>query len=752
MSKFRDLSIKKKLTAIIMLATIAVLFIFFINQLLNAYFGLRNDLRARVTALGNVVALNCTEALIRGNQYAVKEILRGFEAEPYINFANIYTPDGIVFAEYIRKNAPVRPAPNAKKIVIDLISKGVPTETNYSDSFEYREGGVDVFEAIVEDGKIIGVIEVFLEFKEIDRVMWEIFRTYIIVLILCTLIAYPIATIAQRSISRPILILKAAMDEVSKINNYSTRIKKESSDELGALFDGFNKMLTEIQARDEKLLFTQFSVDHMGEAVFWFDFDANIINTNNTACDTLGYSREEILSMKIFDIDPDAQKDKWFEQWEKIRSQKFIVYESLHRKKDGNLFPVEVYVSYFKFKDKEYRCAVVRDVSERKALQSKLEQAHKMEAIGTLAGGVAHDLNNILGSVVGYPDLILMDLPEDSPLKESLTEIKKSGEKAAAIVQDMLALARRGVDLQKVVNLNEIITEYLKSPEHERVTHFHPNIRFKVRLEEDLPNIMGSHIHLSKALMNLISNAAEATLDYEGEIIISTSSRYLESSYKGYQTITEGNYSVLSIEDNGFGISTEDMTKIFEPFYTKKVMGRSGTGLGMSVVSGTIKDCKGFIDLKSKKEGGTRFDLYFPITTRVLDEKEPPPDIEACKGSERVLVVDDVEEQRKIATHFLNVLGYQVNTVSSGEEALEYLKENHAEILILDMIMDPGIDGLETYKKILDINPGQKAIIASGYTQTDQVNEVLKLGAGAYVKKPYTLHKLGSAIRSELDR
>ena len=174
------------------------------------------------------------------------------------------------------------------------------------------------------------------------------------------------------------------------------------------------------------------------------------------------------------------------------------------------MFPVEVNANYVEFKGKQYYCAFARDLSERQRIESKLEQAQKLEAIGTLAGGVAHDLNNVLGGLVGYPELILMDMPKDSPLRKPLTTIKDSGIKAAAIVQDLLTLARRGAVVHEVVNLNYIISDYLKTPEHQNLVKFHPGIEFKVDLDPSLLNNLGSSIHISKTIMNLISNGAEA--------------------------------------------------------------------------------------------------------------------------------------------------------------------------------------------------------------------------------------------------
>jgi nitrogen-specific signal transduction histidine kinase len=400
--------------------------------------------------------------------------------------------------------------------------------------------------------------------------------------------------------------------------------------------------------------------------------------------------------------------------------------------------------------DKTYFTSTIHDITERKKLEEKIRQSEKMEAIGTLAGGVAHDLNNILSALVGYPDLMLLNMPKDSPLQKPLLSIKSSGEKAAAIVNDLLTLARRGVNVSKAVNLNTIINEYLESQQHEKLQSFHPQVVFQITLDSDAFNMVGSPVHLSKTVMNLISNAAEA-MPEGGNLFISTRNIYLDKPLKGYDTIQEGDYVVLTVADTGNGISPEDLVRIFEPFYTKKIMGRSGTGLGLAVVWGTVQDYNGYIVVDSTPGTGTSFSIYFPATqNKVADKTESVP-IETYVGKgQHILVVDDAEPQREIASNILERLNYHVATVASGEAAVEYVKSKPCDLIVLDMLMDPGIDGLETYKRILSIAPHQKAIIASGFSETEQVIETQRLGAGAYIKKPYTLAEIGLAVKAEL--
>jgi signal transduction histidine kinase/ActR/RegA family two-component response regulator len=390
---------------------------------------------------------------------------------------------------------------------------------------------------------------------------------------------------------------------------------------------------------------------------------------------------------------------------------------------------------------------------DRRVLQERLQRSEKMEALGTLAGGVAHDLNNVLGIVVGYSEMLLNDLDESDPGRSDAMEVLKGGQRAAAVVQDLLTLARRGVQGRKVLNLNAVVKECLKTPELDQLISYHPNILLKTDFEADLLNIAGSSVHLMKSVFNLVSNAAEAIPHGGGTITIKTRNHYLDKPVWGYDEVKEGDYVVLSISDTGEGIPASDVVRIFEPFYTKKIMGRSGTGLGLAVVWGTVKDHLGYINVESEKGKGTTFTLYFPVSRDEITPEQVSISAEEYMGKgESILIVDDVREQRQLATSMLTKLNYKVVSASSGEEAVKYMQEHRVDLLVLDMIMDPGIDGLDTYRKILEIHPRQKAIIVSGFSESERVLQAQSLGAGAYVKKPYVLEKLGLAVRKELDR
>ncbi len=570
-------------------------------------------------------------------------------------------------------------------------------------------------------------------------------------------------------INRPLKSIIQATEEISKGNLIPLSVK--GKDEISQVSLAFNFMIHSL-ARDKKKINSIIKELKNSEEQYRVLTESSLANiamiqkdeymfANKMMLQTLKFSYKNFIGLKFWEIIHPKDSD-WVTK--KIQNLKMGSLQKDHFEcrflsKTGKPLWFELLATLIRYQGKDAILIHAIDIttrkndqSERRKLEKKLARAQKMESLGTLAGGVAHDLNNVLSGIVGYPDLLLFDMAEDDPLREPIETIQKSGLKAAAIVQDLLTLARRGVAITGVVNLNEIISEYLDSPEYVKLKSFHPKVNLETHFEVDLLNIKGSQVHLSKTIMNLISNAAESMPD-GGKIIITTKNQYIDTPVGNYDTVTEGEFNVVTISDTGIGISSEDLEKIFEPFYTKKIMGRSGTGLGMAVVWGTVKDHNGYIDVHSSIGNGTIFSLYFPITREVVNTDKINFSIGYCKGNgEKILIVDDIKEQRDIASGMLEQLNYSVCVASSGEEAVQYMKENSVDLLVLDMIMDPGIDGLETYERILELHPKQKAIIASGFSETSRVENAQRLGAGGYLKKPYKIKELGQAVKQELER
>lgn len=620
-------------------------------------------------------------------------------------------------------------------------------------------------------GKEIGQARFSLSLDNFSSDLIWLRNTAVLVLAV-SLLVIVIATgiILRVLIRKPLAIFLQGMDRVAR-GDHGYQFNEVRHRELNVIAQQFSKMADEILDRQLSLqkeinerkqaedrvrkseARTIAILDAIPDILFQFDNTGRFIDMRGKA-DDFTITPEMCVGRKIEEVVPEPiARD--------FREHLTRTFET----REPRVFE---YSLPFKNELRHYECrlvalsddlalAIERNITgrvsateEKKRLLEQLQRAQKMEAIGILAGGVAHDLNNVLSGLVSYPELILMDLPENSPLEKSIRTIQKSGERAANIVQDLLTLARRGVSVSEIVNLNEVIKEYLKNPEYEILRLNHPDIELELNLSSDLLLLSGSPVHLAKTVMNLISNAIEANVS-EGVIRIETENRYIDTPIKGYDDIEEGDYVVLQVIDNGIGISPEDVSRIFEPFYTKKVMGRSGTGLGMAVVWGTVKDHNGYIDIQSKEGQGTTVTIYFPSTREPRMQVMEPESIENMRGTgQRILVIDDVKEQQEIAAAILTKIGYEVHSVSSGEAAIDYLVDHQADLLVLDMIMDPGIDGLETYQRIIRNNPKQRAVITSGFSESERVSEARKLGAAAYVKKPYRLENLAKAVREAL--
>lgn len=506
-------------------------------------------------------------------------------------------------------------------------------------------------------------------------------------------------------------------------------------------------------AKEHSLLESLLQNIPLGIAVW--DKHKNVIHLNNHFTQLTGYDQSDMPKLEKWPLlaYPNAGYRKQVrEDWKQVVKNEGLG-EYKVTCKNGAIKEVQFRATFLP--DSRVINTLI-DVTERNENEKALREsrkidsrAKKMESLGLLAGGVAHDLNNILSGIVSYPELILMDLDTDEKLRKRIEVIRDSGEKATAIVQDLLTIAR-GVAIKKEpIQLNTIIEEYLKSADCELLQRFHPDVQIKTSLTTDQMSVMGSRVHIRKILMNLVSNGCEA-IEAEGTVLISTKNSYVDRPFRGYAKVEEGEYVVLTVTDQGEGITDEDLDQIFEPFYSKKKLGRSGTGLGLAVVWNVVQDHDGYINVTNSTDG-TSFSVYLPVTRKRRLDDQPALNLEHYKGhGESILIVDDVPSQREITTSILEKLGYKVEAVSSGEAAVEYIKQHAVELILLDMIMDPGMNGRETYEKILQIQPEQKAIIVSGFVKTEEVNRTLELGASCFLKKPLMIRDIGIAIHQAL--
>jgi len=390
-----------------------------------------------------------------------------------------------------------------------------------------------------------------------------------------------------------------------------------------------------------------------------------------------------------------------------------------------------------------------KEIEIREEYSNKLRQSQKMEAIGLMASGVAHDLNNILSGITSYPELVLHQMSPDNEFREPLEKILDSGKRSALVVADLLTVARGVASIKIACSLNEIITGYMQSIEFKTLESHYPNITYVKNIDPELHKIQCSPTHIQKAVMNIILNASEA-IDDTGTVTITTWNILLDESSASNLHLETGSYAAFSVEDTGEGMTEVEMEHIFDPFYTKKIMQRSGTGLGLAITWNTVQDHDGGIFVESSGKG-SKFYLYFPATFQELSPAKKTVSTEDVKGhGEKILIIDDEPLQLEVTSEIINVLGYSYECASSGEIAVEYLKNNSVDLVLIDMMMGPGMNGRETYEEIIKIHPDQAAIIVSGLSNNIDVAEALKLGVKGFVSKPYTIAEIGKMIQDSL--
>lgn len=510
--------------------------------------------------------------------------------------------------------------------------------------------------------------------------------------------------------------------------------------------------LDELRRSEERyrLLF-----DNLHDALFLIDKDGKIIEHNPRVLEMSGYTPDELSEISFFDLITSEDRALVAEKLNDFNSTDHNLIQTSLISQDGRTLNAELSSRLTHVSGSDLIQIIVRDITEEKLAQDerarlteKLQRSKRMEAIGLLAGGVAHDLNNILSGIVNYPELMLLSLNEDHKLVPYVHAIHTAGLRAAQVVDDLLTIARGAATLKEIHDLHTIVREYIVSPECMVLKSHYPEIVLQTRLQAKNTSIRCSTIHIKKVLMNLVNNAMEAMSD-RGTVTLRT----MEGAQVGRDMAAPGETSVpsviLQIIDDGPGIAEKDMEHIFEPFYTRKVMGRSGTGLGLTVVWNTMEDHGGEVQVESSPEG-TTFSLLFPISTSPPAVPAMTDTTELRGQGESILIVDDEPQNLDIALQILSALGYRCRGISSGEEAIELLRTQDIDLVILDMVMGNGLNGRETYEEIVTFKPTQKAVIATGYSDSDEVDRALQLGVRGIIKKPFTTPQLSVILRAAL--
>ncbi|CAB1061459.1 Sensory box histidine kinase/response regulator [Olavius sp. associated proteobacterium Delta 1] len=491
-------------------------------------------------------------------------------------------------------------------------------------------------------------------------------------------------------------------------------------------------------------------LESIEEGYFETDLAGNLTFFSNPFCIILGYSRSQLIGMNTrqYTTPETADKmDRITEQLLQSGMPKNVTSYDVIRPA-GNKVLLELSFSILKdpadgpigFK------GVLRDVSVRKKtekekhkLETHLQQAQKMESIGTLAGGIAHDFNNILMGIQGNASLMLLKIDSEHPNHEKIKNIETYVQNGTTLTKQLLGFARRGKYLVKATDLNEIIDKSSSLFARTR-----KEIQVHTNLYESIWTAEVDRGQIEQVLLNMYVNAWQAMLD-GGDLYLSTENVTLDRSYVKPYKVEPGRYVKISISDTGVGIDKETQDRIFEPFFTTKEMGR-GTGLGLASVYGIIKSHGGYINVYSELDQGTTFTIYLPASGKeAVEDAELTANI--IKGSGTILLIDDEKMILEVGRELLEELGYTVLPAMSGQEAIDIFQkdQNNVDMIIMDMIM-PGMSGSETFDRLRKINPDVKILLSSGYSVNGQATNILQRGCDGFIQKPFNMNQLAERI------
>ena len=554
------------------------------------------------------------------------------------------------------------------------------------------------------------------------------------------------ARILRTRISEEIEELYVANGKERTIFTVKTPLRDERgriSGILGIFWD-----ITERKRVEEELHLARFSLENASVATFWIDSKGLIQYVNKRACEILGYDRQELLDMRLWDIDPDFTPDRYAQYWHDMSDGEPLQFESTNRRKDGSVIPVEIYVRQGETKGTRLNFVFFNDISDRISIERQLLQAQKIESVGRLAGGVAHDFNNMLGIILGNTEMILEDAAPTDPHIAKLQEIHKAAERSTNLTRQLLAFARKQTIDPKVLNLNETLDAMLSM------------LKRLIGEDIDLAWLPASGLWMVKIdpsqvdqiLANLCINARDAVSGV-GRVTIETDNVVIDEEYcSDHAGFTSGDYVMIAVSDNGCGMNKETIDNLFEPFFTTKDVGE-GSGLGLATVYGIVKQNNGFINVYSELDEGTTFKIYLP--RHMETSKHKPANIRESAteiGNETVLLVEDEKGILDMTTIMLERLGYTVFAASTPGEAIRICESNPGEIhlLITDVVM-PEMSGRDLSEKLLQVIPNLKCLFMSGYTANVIAHRGVLDEGVQFIHKPFSMQGLATKIREMLD-
>ncbi|MCX5874850.1 MAG: PAS domain S-box protein [Deltaproteobacteria bacterium] len=742
---FTNLSIRKKLPLIVVATCLSALLLAGIAFLANQRRDTRAALVEHASTIAKVIASRSTAAIIFDDKKTAAENLAVLSLLPQVDEAGIFLTDSSLFASYIKQGH----------------HEHWPQQISLTYSYTFNTDGFGLYEPINLDGKQLGMVYIQTNLAQYNHKLLEQSSIAVLITIITLFMAFLLSRRALKNISQPIAELAALTRHVAERNDYTVRAPAQSSqDEIGCLVDDFNNMLVQIEKRDFALQESKNRfrtlLDQAGDAFFLHDSDGRFIEVNERACDSLGYTREELLRMSVFDIDADTLKESPKETvWDTLVPGHPQTLYGTHLRKDGTTFPVEVRIVLVEEGNKRYMQGLARDISDRQQaetekekLETQLRQGQKMEAIGTLAGGIAHDFNNLLSPIIGYSELILLERIANSTVTKQIQEILTAANRAKELVKQILTFSRRSEHKLAPLMVQPVIKEALQLLR----SSIPSSIEIQQNINPEGGAVLADPVQIHQIIMNLCTNAYQAITSQSGIISVSLTPVILaQADIASKVGLQPGHYLKLVVEDSGEGIDPESLKRIFEPYFTTKEKGK-GTGLGLAVVHGIVKNYGGEINVYSEPGKGTRFNIYLPVVSKETPQEKESLEKPLQTGTEKLLLVDDEAQITQLGQIFLETLGYQVTSCNDPAEALSLFSNepNRFDLVITDMTM-PKMTGALLSQKLLTVRKDLPIIMCTGFSETMDEETAKQFGIRAFLMKPVSSHDLAAAIRAVLD-